>query len=181
MKEKHFYEFRTETGTIEWFVNNYGDFIAKNNNLNDTNKLGNALYAYTGSMSRCYNNLLKLNDGKLEGIENIVDDYYDIDGDELEKSYADETKNAIKLIYDAFIYNVISDNIYLYHYFNNRYIHEAINKNQILQINNFISTTCLKNSIGINLFSEKRYNSLLKIKVKKEHHVSQLVIIQIVF
>ena len=64
--------------------------------------------------------------------------------------------------------NCVDKDIYLFHYFNARFFKEEIEKNQIIQINKFISTTCLKNCIGMKkLINENMYNSILKIRVNK--------------
>ena len=77
-------------------------------------------------------------------------------------------KDDINFLYNAFDYNVIPENIYLYHYFNKRESKLHIKKNEICQLNMFISTTCIKNNAGIReLIWGNNYNSVFKIAVKK--------------
>ena len=172
--KNNYYKFKKESEAITWLTKKYDKFIKKlqkNNFENGT--LGNAIFSYTGNMSSEYNKIIKINGGTIINIDKMIDQYYDDSqkDDEYEKSLSEDTKNNIKLIYNAFSQNVIEDNIMLFHYFNLNYYADYIlkvQKGQNFKINNFISTTMTKKFTDLsNLIREKKYNSLLIIKVKR--------------
>ncbi len=149
-------EFRTEKEINAWLNKNYYEFL--NKTYNDSNKngtLGEAIFSYTGSMSTRYNDILKDTNGDINRVNEI-------------SNLSKDQKDDINFLYNAFDYNVIPENIYLYHYFNKRELKLHIKKNAICQLNMFISTTCIKNNAGIReLIKENKYNSVFKIAVKK--------------
>lgn len=172
MKDSYF-EFKTEKESIEWINKNYKEFINKIQENSYTNgTFGGALFRYTGSMSKDYNNILKFNNGNIFDIDKVIDKYYSVTNDYIESSlnsvFAKDAKNDIKLIYEAFEINNINDNIILFHYFNiNKFDNDLLKKSDF-EIKYFISTTMIKNSYGINaLINKNKYDSMLVIKVKK--------------
>lgn len=171
----NYHEFKNETESMNWINKNYKEFIVniqENSNVDGT--LGDALFSYTGSMSKDYNNILRFNNGTMADIDDMVNRYYNIDNNSYSENYFDsflakEAKNDIKLIYGAFEINKIADNIILFHYFNmdqnNRYLLKKGN----FEIKHFISTTMVKESNDIiKLINKNNYDSLLVIKVKKD-------------
>ena len=121
MRDVNYHELKTKDETIKWFEKNYGEFIANNNsNCYKKNTLGNSLFAYTGNMSGCYNEILELNKGSIDNIEKYIKQYYQEDNlNDTEQKIldivAEDSERDIKLIYSAFDYNTIPQNIYLYH------------------------------------------------------------------
>lgn len=169
----NYYEFKNEKKAIEWLNENYKEFITSIQENSYTNgTLGYALFSYTGSMSKDYNNILKFNNGNIFDIDKVIDKYYNADNGYIENSlnsiFAKEAKKDIKLIYEAFKMNNINDNIILFHYFNVNNFDNNLLKTYDFEIKYFISTTMIKKSNGINLLINKnKYNSILVIKVKK--------------
>lgn len=168
-----FRKFIYEKDASDWLEKNYGIFLSKiQNEMNINNSLGDALYCYTGSMSKSYNIILKFNNGLLNNIDDIIDKYYNTSSEDLENYlnnvFAEEAKNDIRKIYNAFSYNIIEDDIILFHYFDSNYFKIPNKKNKFFSINYFISTTMISKSKGIKkLIESERYNSVLKINVRK--------------
>ncbi|MGM9850335.1 MAG: hypothetical protein ACI31V_05520 [Bacilli bacterium] len=159
-----------EEATI-WFKKNYSEYMKQiHNDSHNEKTLGYSLFVYTGSMSKDYNRILESNNGKIDNIDKYIDEFYKIDN-HIENNYnnylSKSAKFDIKKIYESFD-NVIRDNIYLYHYFNYILFRKKIKNGDIIQLNKFISTTCLKKTEGIKkLSNERKYDTLLKIRVKK--------------
>lgn len=162
---------KTIEEAIIWFKKNYSEFIKQIQKDSYNEKtLGYSLFIYTGSMSKDYNRILESNNGKIDNIDKYIDEFYETE-DPIEKDlnncFSKDAKFDIKKIYESF-YNIIQDNIYLYHYFNYILFRKKIKKGDIIQLNKFISTTCLKKTEGImKLINERKYDTLLKIRVKK--------------
>lgn len=172
--ENKYYEFKNETDASMWINENYHEFLKKNQKSMDINgTLGCSLYAYTGSMSADYNNILRSTNGTIKNIDEAIDkNFYRENVCDLEKEilkvFAEDAKVNIRLIYNSFRLNAINDNIILFHYFDIKRYGKNMLKDKIFQINNFISTTMVRKSIGIEkLIHERHYNSILVIKVKK--------------
>lgn len=176
--EEQFYEFNDENEINKWFNSNYKKFIKKiQKDFNVDNTLGNAVFCYTGSMSKSYNIILNFNDGAIENIDSMIDQYFNSlnlgnksynNEFDITKILARDTKIDIRLLFNAFSLNSITNNIILFHYFDIHYFDEEILNKDIFQINNFISTTLLKKSLSIErLIYTNNYNALLIIKTKK--------------
>lgn len=175
----NYYEFKDETCAAEWVNTNYKNFIdniQENSNISGT--LGDALFCYTGSMSKDYNNILRFNNGSIVNIDYIIEKYYInkfnncSENSYIEKSLCsfliNEAKSDIKIIYNTFSLNSINDNILLFHYFNINYLGKELLNKIHFEINNFISTTMIRKSFGMNeLINKNNYDSLLSIRVKK--------------
>lgn len=149
-------KFRFENEAEEWFSKNYSKFLIKTHDESlELDTLGSAIFSYTGSMSKVYNDILMCINGDIDLINSVSNITFD-------------EKQDIKILYNAFEYNTISEDIYLYHYFNKKSSKFNIKKNGIIQINKFISTTCIPNIQNLEKMSkEHNYNSVLKIRVKK--------------
>jgi len=166
-------EFKSEDSAYKWINNNYKKFIdGIQKDSFSLGTLGHALFCYTGSMSEDYNNILRLNNGNITNIDNVIDKYYLYNNDDnispISAALAIDAKKDIRLIHNAFFLNVIKDNIKLFHYFNMNYYGKEILKEKEFVLNSFVSTTMIKDSIGISkLISRKNYDSLLLIKVKR--------------
>ncbi|HIS90909.1 MAG TPA: hypothetical protein IAC20_04530 [Candidatus Faecisoma merdavium] len=167
---KKYYEFTNINIARNWINKNYGNFLNKiQNECNIKYTLGEALWSYTGSMSKDYNIILKFNDGNLNKIDNMVEKYYNCeDPNSIIYIFREDAKKDIKIIYNAFSSNSIADNIILFHYFDINYYDKTMLNSESFIINNFISTTMIKNTFGIKeLIYRNNYNSLLVIKVKR--------------
>lgn len=167
---KKYYEFTNINIARNWINKNYGNFLNKiQNECNIKDTLGEALWSYTGSMSKDYNIILKFNDGNLNNIDNMVEKYYNCeDPNSIIYIFREDAKKDIKIIYNAFSLNSIADNIILFHYFDINYYDKKMLNSESFIINNFISTTMIKNTFGIKeLIYRNNYNSLLVIKVKR--------------
>lgn len=167
-------EFVCEKDAFDWLEKNYSAFLSKiQNEMNINNSLGDALFCYTGSMSKAYNIILRFNNGLLDNIDKMIDKYYGVSNnnnfeDCINNVLAKDAKNDIRKIYNSFSYNVVEDDIVLFHYFDSKYFKIPNKKSEIFSINNFISTTMVKNTEGIiKLIESENYNSVLKINVKK--------------
>lgn len=172
--DANYYEFKSEEESEKWVNENYNEFISdthKNSCIQGT--LGCALFSYTGSMSKDYNNILKFNNGSITNVDNMIDEYYNANDnngneDSFNSFWAIDAKKDIKLIYEAFKKNYIKENIILFHYFNKSNFDNDLFKKDEFEIKHFISTTMIKKSDGIiKLIKEKKYNSILVIKVKQ--------------
>lgn len=152
-------ELRTEEEANKWIINNYYNFIIKNQqDINTKNTLGHALFCYTGSMSKYYNNLMHNAEAKIEQIK-------------LPEDIFGDTIFNIESINSAFNLNEIKEDIVMYHYIRANpkelinYIH---NNNNLINLKKFISTSLLKNCDGIKkLRKQNNYNILFKINVQK--------------
>lgn len=143
----------------DWLLSNYEKFLMENqNNAYNVHTLGYALFCYTGSMSKNYNDYLFNANGIVEKI-NIKDDFY---GD---------TLYNIKLISETFNINQVVENVVLYHYLNYNpkdLIQSIRNNKNIFCFKRFVSTTLLPNCLGMEKLKErKRYNILFKINVPR--------------
>lgn len=169
-----FKEFINECDADEWLEKNYGKFLSKiQDEIDEQDTLGHSLFCYTGNMSKDYNLILEFNDASLKEIEEIIDKYYHNPNSdriemEINKVLAKDAKKDIRRIYNAFSFNVVTDDIVLFHYVNNRYCRIPIVKNEVFSINHFISTTMIYGLRDIKrLMQEKNYDTVLKINVKK--------------
>lgn len=154
-----FKKIETEQSARRWLLKNYKNFI---NNIqmeyNNENTIGYALYCYTGSMSKDYNDIIYEAKGKIDDISSSNNDF-------LNKN------NNIKKIHKSFELNKISENITLYHYIstNPKELLKKIseNNNEFYPCR-FMSTTILRNCDGIKkLIRDKKYNVLFQINVTK--------------
>ena len=119
------------------------------------------MYCYTGSMSKAYNSFLIEANGDIEKLN--------VDEDHL--SFWEDTPNNIKLIYEAFNKNKILENIVLYHYthINIKELLKLIkSQNGVFELKSFLSTTLIKNNMGIKeLSKQKKFNTVFKINAKQ--------------
>lgn len=149
---------------LDWLESGYTKFIAENiYNAEHENEgtLGHALHCYTGSMSEAYNRFLREANGDIEKL-NVEEDHL---------SFWKDTSYNIKLIYEAFNKNKILENIVLYHYthINIKELLKLIkSQNGVFELKSFLSTTLIKNNMGIKLLSkQKRFNVVFKINTKQ--------------
>lgn len=149
----------SEEEAYNCLINNYGSFIKDNiRNFDKEKTLGNALFCYTGSMSSVYNDYLYSAQGNIEKLKVDVGGFPD-------------TESNIKLIYDAFYINKITENIVLYHYIKMPFtiFKKMIKYNNTFCLNRFMSTTLLPECRGIeNLIYKNNYNIVFIITVDKD-------------